>query len=182
MDPYRTLPAGPSCGRMSDSDFDPVEVLTVLATHGVRFVLIGGLAGSARGSPVITGDVDLCYARDMENLKRLAAALQELGARLRGRGVPPDLPFQLDAATLDAGDMFTFTTSEGPVDILGTPSGTRGFGDLDAGATDMVIGGVTVRVAALDDLIRMKAASGRMKDLEHLEWLRAIRQEGEEAR
>jgi hypothetical protein len=162
---------------MSDTDFAPLDVMGVLAKHGVRFVLIGGLAASARGSPVITGDVDICYARDASNLERLAAALQDLGARLRGRGVPPDLPFILDAATLEAGDSFTFGTSSGSVDILGTPSGTRGFEDLNAAATDMSIGGVVVRVAALDDLIRMKAASGRPKDREHLEWLRALRQE-----
>src|SRR5213593_1330816 len=132
---------------MSDTDFDPVEALHALVQHGVRFVLIGGLAGSARGSPVITGDVDICYARDPSNLERLALALQELGARLRGRGVPPGLPFLLEAGTLEAGDMFTFSTRAGSIDILGTPSGTRGFEDLDAEATDMTIGDVIVRVA-----------------------------------
>jgi len=48
--------------------------------HGVRFVLIGGYAGNVRGSSVITGDLDICYARDPANLERLAAALQEMEA------------------------------------------------------------------------------------------------------
>jgi hypothetical protein len=162
---------------MSDDDFRPLDVLEALAGRGVRFVLIGGLAGSARGSPVITSDVDICYARDFENLERLAEALKDLGAKLRGRDVPQDLPFLLDAKTLEAGDTFTFGTSAGSVDILGTPSGTSGFRDLDAGATELDIGGVTVRVASLDDLIRMKRAAGRTKDLMHLEWLKAVRDE-----
>jgi hypothetical protein len=165
---------------MSEPDFRPLDVLRVMARNDVRFVLIGGLASTARGSPVITGDIDICYARDPDNLERLAAALRELGARLRGRGVPDDLPFQLDAATLEAGDSFTFLTRAGSVDILGTPSGTSGFRDLVAGASELEIGGMPVAVASLDDLIRMKRAASRTKDLAHLEWLLALRDEAEE--
>jgi hypothetical protein len=165
---------------MSEPDYRPLDVLRVLARHRVRFVLIGGLASSAWGSPVITGDVDICYARDRVNLERLAAALQQLGAKLRGRGIRDDLPFQLDAATLEAGDSFTFLTSAGSVDILGTPSGTSGFKDLVAGASELEIGGEAVMVAGLDDLIRMKRAAARTKDLEHLEWLLALRHETED--
>lgn len=88
------------------------------------------------------------------------------------------LPFHLDAATLSLGDRFTFGTSLGDFDILATPSGTRGFDDLDHDATSITIDdGLTVRVASLDDLIRMKRASGRTKDLLHIEHLSALRDE-----
>lgn len=160
---------------MTEPAFDPFLALRTLLDHGVRFVLIGGYAGALRGSPIITGDVDICYARDDANLERLAEALRSLDALLRG--APPDVPFQLDALTLRAGDHFTFSTSAGALDILGTPSGTKGFPDLDANASDEVIDGITVRVAALDDLIRMKRASARPKDLIALEWLSAVRDE-----
>jgi hypothetical protein len=163
---------------MSDSSFDPLQVLRTLVHHGVRFVLIGGYAGALRGSPVITGDVDVCYARDGANLERLAEALRSLDARLRGG--PPDVPFQLDARTLRAGDHFTFSTSAGPLDILGTPSGTKGLPDLEASATDEVVDGLTIRVASIEDLIRMKRASGRAKDRIALEWLSAVRDEAAE--
>ena len=118
---------------MSTPSFDPIVALRTLVSHGVRFVLIGGYAAAIRGSPVITGDVDVCYARDDENLERLAAALQQLGATLRG--APPEVLFRLDARTLKAGDHFTFSTSAGPLDCLGTPAGTDGFADLDASAS-----------------------------------------------
>lgn len=160
---------------MSGLPFDPLRALRTLVDGGVRFVVIGGYAGALRGSPIITGDVDLCYARDDANLERLAEALRSLDARLRG--APPDVPFQLDARTLGAGDHFTFSTSVGALDLLGTPSGTTGFADLDANATDEVIDGFTIRVASLDDLIRMKRASGRPKDLIAVEWLSAVRDE-----
>jgi hypothetical protein len=158
---------------MSESPFDPLLALRTLVRRGVRFVLIGGYAGALRGSPVITGDVDVCYARDDENLERLAEALRSLDARLRE--APADV--QLDARTLRAGDHFTFSTSAGALDILGTPSGTKGFRDLDATATDEVVDGLTIRVASIEDLIRMKRAAGRAKDRIALEWLSAVRDE-----
>jgi hypothetical protein len=160
---------------MSDPAFEPVSILHALLDRGVRFVLIGGLAGAIRGSPVITGDVDICHARDRGNLARLAEALGSLRARLRG--APPEAPFRLDVAALEAGDHFTFATDLGALDCLGTPAGTDGFADLDASATDEALDGIVVRVAALEDLIRMKRAAGRRQDLIAVEWLEALRDE-----
>ncbi|HXF72405.1 MAG TPA: hypothetical protein VNO79_07345 [Actinomycetota bacterium] len=159
----------------AEPPFDPLGALATLVRHGVRFVLIGGYAAAIRGAPLVTGDVDVCHARDRPNLERLAAALAELGARLRG--APPDVPFRLDAKTLAAGDHFTFATSAGPLDCLATPAGTDGFADLDASATDEDLDGLVVRVASLDDLIRMKRAAGRPQDRIALEWLWALRDE-----
>jgi len=160
---------------VSTPSFDPIVALRTLVSHGVRFVLIGGYAAAIRGSPVITGDVDVCYARDDENMERLAAALQQLGATLRG--APPEVLFRLDARTLKAGDHFTFSTSAGPLDCLGTPAGTDGFADLDASATDEDLDGLVVRVASVDDLIRMKRVAGRPQDKIAVEWLAALRDE-----
>ncbi len=160
---------------MTEPPFDPLRALRTLSAHGVRFVLIGGYAAAIHGSPMLTGDLDICSARDERNLEALAAALRELGATLRG--APSTVPFRLDAATLKAGDHFTFSTEAGPLDVLGTPSGTEGFRDLDASATDEDLDGLTVRVASIEDLIRMKRAAGRPQDLAAVEWLAAIRDE-----
>ena len=109
---------------MSEAAFDPVTALRTLLDHDVRFVLIGGFAGALRGSPLITGDLDICYARDDANLERLAEALRSLEARLRG--APPDVPFLLDARTLRAGDLFTFSTSVGRLRHPGHALGDEG--------------------------------------------------------
>ena len=155
--------------------FDPARALAVLTRHGVRFVVIGGLAANVLGSPSITQDLDICYARDDPNLERLAAALKELNARLRGTRDP--VPFKLDARALKRGDSFTFVTDAGPVDVLATPGGTQGYPELEADATDMQLAGLTVKVASIDALMRMKTAAGRPKDRAELEILAALREE-----
>jgi len=156
--------------------FDPRPALVTLCAHDVGFVMIGGLAASLHGSPSITGDLDICPARDDANLGRLADALRELRAVLRG--APPDVPFLLDAKTLAAGDHFTFTTTAGAIDCLGTPAGTSGFDELKRNAVEMDLGSdLSIRVASIDDLIRMKLAAGRPKDLIEVEVLGALRDE-----
>jgi hypothetical protein len=158
------------------SGFDPLGILLRLRDEDVRFVVIGGFAGNLRGSADVTQDLDICYARDEDNLEHLVQALRTLNARLRvGIEQGMDLPFQLDAATLRPGDPFTFVTDLGDFDILATPSGTSGFDDLERGATTIELGDLAVRVASLDDLIRMKRASRRTKDLLHIEHLAALR-------
>jgi hypothetical protein len=143
--------------------FDPKPILRVLLARDVDFVLIGGLAGMARGSSYPTFDVDIAYSRDPQNLERLADALRELGATLRG--APADLPFQLDAKTLAAGAPFTFDTRFGSLDILHDPDGAPPYPQLRIGAGPPVeIEGERVRVASLDHLIAMKETTGRSKD------------------
>lgn len=161
---------------MSERRFDPIHILRRLELHGVRYVLIGGLAAKAHGSPSLTVDLDICYARDRDNLVHLAAALRELGSVLRGAS--PGLPFRLDAETLRRGDRFTLTTTAGDLDILGTPAGTAGYEELAANAEEAELDDdLVVRVVSLDDLIRMKRAAGRPKDRIELEILGALREE-----
>lgn len=160
--------------------FDPAALLQTLDAHGVAFVVIGGVAAILQGAPLTTGDLDICYERSTPNLEALGRALRSLDARLRG--VEAGLPFQLDARTLRLGDSFTFATSAGDLDCLGTPSGTGGYADLVTKAIEMELVGIRVRLASVDDLIRMKRAANRLKDREQLRVLGALRDEldGEE--
>lgn len=157
--------------------FRPDLILETLTRHGIRFVLVGGLASQAHGSPSLTADMDICYARDPENLARLADVLDEL-ASVR-RGLPIDSPRMppLDARTLRAGGPFTLTTRFGDLDLLATPDPGFDFERLLEHAVTTTVHGAPVFVAALDDLIAMKRAAGRPKDRIELEILGALREQ-----
>jgi len=157
--------------------FEPDVILASLIDHGVKFVLIGGLAAQAHGSPSLTGDLDICYARDGDNLARLAASLAELAAVRRG--IPSDAPRlpPLDARTLRAGGLSTLTTKAGDFDILADPDPGFDYERLRASAASTTVAGHLVLVASLTDLIDMKRAAGRPKDRIELEILGALREE-----
>jgi hypothetical protein len=159
----------------AEAEFEPAPILVRLAEAGVDFVVIGGVAGGAHGSAFSTFDLDVAYARDPENLERIAEVLRSLGARLRG--APPDLPFLLDARTLAAGAHFTFLTDLGSVDFLTDPDGAPPYEKLRADATVIDVRGHQVRIASLDHLIAMKEASGRAKDKLQATEYRAISDE-----
>jgi hypothetical protein len=143
------------------------------ALDGVDYVVIGGIAAVAHGSPQVTQDLDIAYAGSGANLERLGKVLVGLGATLRG--VTDDVPFVPDTRTLQHTRMLTLDTREGRLDILAEPDGSGGYGRLRENAIIATVGGVEVRIAGLDDLIAMKKAAGRPKDRIYVEELEAIR-------
>jgi hypothetical protein len=67
---------------------------------------------------------------------------------------------------------------DGPLDVLGMPSGVNGFDELITNFVEFDLGdGLVLPVCDLDDLIRMKRASGRTKDRIELEVLAAVKDE-----
>lgn len=147
--------------------------LAALADAGVQFVIVGGLAGTAHGSALLTKDLDICYERTADNHKRLAALLQKIHARLRD--APGSLPFVLDERALSQGMNFTLQTDLGDIDLLGELSGGGRFSELMRDAMPMLLYGKTFQVASLDALIRSKRAAGRPKDMNALPELEALR-------
>jgi predicted nucleotidyltransferase len=151
------------------------RILQTLLDHEVRFVLIGGLASQVHGSPSLTGDVDICFALDGDNLHRLSDALASMAAARRG--IVEGVQAPLDHRALRAGDVFTLSTRYGDLDLLAHPDPQLDFEQLIGRAIAVVILGAEVRVAGLDDLIAMKRAAGRPKDRIELEILGALREE-----
>jgi hypothetical protein len=153
-------------GGTAVADFDPEGLLRQLTAGRVEFVLVGGLAMIAHGSAYLTRALDLCYSRTAQNLSGLATALAPLHPGLRG--APPDLPFRLDAATLQAGLNFTLTTDRGDLDLLGEVTGVGDFRQALAMSEERTVIGMTIHLLTLDGLIASKKAVGRVKDLTHL--------------
>jgi len=158
--------------------FEPEAILAALERHGVRYVLIGGIAALTRGARLLTEDVDVTPAGDADNLERLAEALRELDARIRIDEPRPSLvPLPFDSRLLATNEIWNLMTRHGKLDLVLRPGGfERGFDDLRRGATRERIGErLRVRVASLDQLIRSKEAAGRAKDRDAVAELRRLR-------
>lgn len=145
---------------------DLSRLLAVLARHGVDYVVIGGVATQVHGHRRTTMDLDLTPDPEPENLRRLAAALEELEARprdaaLAGGDVRATGPDRLLVAAI----VPPLLTRHGQVHVLKEPKGGRAFEQLRAAALVVEFDGIEVAIASLDDLIRMKRAAGRPTDL-----------------
>jgi predicted nucleotidyltransferase len=152
---------------------DAAALLRSLNERGVEYVVVGGLAMVTHGSAHVTEDLDVCYNRTPANLAALAAALAPVHPYLRG--VPPGLPFRLDAVTLQAGLNFTLVTDLGPLDLMGEIAGVGTFQEVFAQSEEFVVAGLPVRVLSLDAPIASKKAAGAQKDRLHLQELEELK-------
>ncbi len=153
---------------------DPERIVRVLAKHGVRYVLIGALAARLQGFPRLTADADITPAREEDDLRRLAAALRELDARVYTEGVPEGLPFDCSAETLGRAELWNLVTSAGRVDVAFLPAGTEGYEDLARDAIRFEVFGAELLAASLADIIRSKEAADRPQDRQDVVVLREI--------
>lgn len=156
---------------------DPDCIFRTLSEHDVDYVLIGGLAAVLHGSTAMTNDADIMPAHNDANLARLSAVLVDLGARLRSSGDPDGIAFDPHPALLASMTTLNTTTRCGDLDVAFAPAGIGDYDELAASATRFELAGTTVRVAALDDIIRSKETADRPKDRATLPILRALRQE-----
>ena len=160
---------------MSETAFRPDEILETLERHGVRYVVIDGLAATIHGAPLMTTDADMCPSREGDNIERLAGALRELGARIRAPDVPGGLPFACDAVFLSRIDVaLNMITRFGALDVSPTPSATGGYRDIAPRSVPVSIAGHVGAVASLADVICSKEAANREKDRAALPTLRPL--------
>jgi predicted nucleotidyltransferase len=155
---------------------DFAELLRTLANARVEFVLVGGVAAIAHGSARQTLDIDIVYARSTKNIGQLVSALAPHRPYLRG--APPGLPFAWNVATVERGLNFTLTTSLGDIDLLGEITGGGGYDELCPHTIKITAFGTECLCLDLENLIRVKRAVGRPKDLEVIAELEALREEG----
>ena len=137
------------------------EFLSLLRSHGVRYLLIGGYAVGYHGYPRATGDLDIWIAMEPENANRIVEALRRFGFD------PPQL-----APGLFLQDQRIVRVGNVPlrIEITTAISGVS-FEECHAARIEAVLDGVEVTVIDLAHLKTNKRASGRHKDLMDLEQL-----------
>ncbi|MGH9066280.1 MAG: nucleotidyl transferase AbiEii/AbiGii toxin family protein [Acidimicrobiales bacterium] len=163
---------------MTGPAFDPQAMLAVLDRHHVKYVLVGGFAANVHGAMRPTKDIDVAPATTTQNLTRLADALRELNVGIRVDELPEGLPFDTSAAALKGMAILNLRSQFGDLDLTFSPAGfPAGYADLIGRATEHVVNGLTIHVAALDDVITSKATANRPKDQDALpELMRLARQ------
>lgn len=155
--------------KLAERPFDLNLLLETLARHGVDYVVIGGVAVQVHGHRRTTMDLDLTPDPAPENLRRLATALQELGARPLDPAMAESEISVTDPERLAVAPIVPLLlTRHGQVHVLKEPKGARAFELLRDAALVVEIDGVEVAIASLDDLIRMKRAAGRPEDLDDI--------------
>ena len=141
------------------SDFK--EFLSLLRSHGVEYLLIGGYAVIYHGFPRATGDLDIWIAMDPENARRMVDAVQEFGF---------DTPDLSPALFLQDDSMVRMGNVPLRIEILTRISGV-GFEECYRDRIVDEMDGVEVSLISLRDLLANKRASGRHKDLMDVEEL-----------
>jgi len=156
---------------------DPVPLLRHLQEHGVKHIVIGGLAVGAHGHVRPSKDLDIVPDPSRPNLERLASALADIDATDAEAGDfdPAELPMSaLRVDDLAQGGNFRLLTELGDLDILQWASGIDAdnlYAELSCQALEGTVEGVSIRVCGLDHLLAMKRAAGRPRDLEDIERL-----------
>ena len=144
-----------------------------LDSEGPRYVLVGGMAVTIHGGTRITHDADVAIAYDLENRKRMVAALAPL--RPRPLRLAAGAAWEWDEKCLRA-PWSIFQTDAGRVDLIVRLPGIKdGFEGLYARSEVRDARGTAVRIASIEDLLAMKGEADRDKDREDARQLRAIK-------
>jgi predicted nucleotidyltransferase len=159
-------------------------LLTALSNANVRYVVVGGVAVVLHGYLRATADLDLVIGMDQQNIDAALRTLDRLRfhprapVSLRAFADPNERRRWIDEKNLQ---VFSLWHSQKPgfeIDIFVEPP--LPFEDLYEHAVRAKIGSTDVAIAAIDDLIAMKRAAGRPRDVEDIDALQRLKGKNEE--
>jgi len=143
---------------------DTEDLLRLLNVHKVEFVVIGATAFPIHGYARATLDIDIFVHPEPQNASRLFEALKDFG---------------YDVSDITLEDLLTrkvlIRQYLVETDIHPFVTGIT-FDQVWKNRVQGTYGNEDVFYASLDDLITMKEAAGRPKDLEDLKVLRILKQ------
>lgn len=137
------------------------DFLILLNQYKVEYLLIGGYAVAFHGYVRFTGDMDIFIRLDHENIQRIRSVLVDFGF------VESSIPVEIFQ---NPGSVVRMGISPMRLEILNQISGVE-FEECFNNKVVEVIEYVPVYIIGLADLKKNKAASGRPKDLNDLQYL-----------
>lgn len=142
------------------------RILEDLNQAGVRYVLIGGIALIRHGVVRATRDVDAVFDPEPENVSRIKelarswSATRPDGSPIPEEGISPERSIHL-------------ATAFGELDLVSERAVRIAFDDLLQRAELKKVDGVEAPICSLADLVAMKRAAGRERDIADLADLKA---------
>jgi hypothetical protein len=137
------------------------DLLRLLNSNGVRYLLVGGYAVGYHGHPRATGDMDIWIAVDEDNVEKVARAVQEFG-------MPADQATK--DVFLEVDHVIRMGLPPVRIEIITGASGVE-FDECFEQREIVEIDGIPINVISLSMLKANKKACGRLKDLEDLRHL-----------
>lgn len=144
---------------------DTEKLLKSLNENKVDYIVIGATAFPVYGYARATLDIDLFVRPEKENIAKLRKALMDFGYDLSDISEDDLLQNKLLIR------QYALETDIHPF-VKGVT-----FDDIWKNRISAKFGATTVYFPCLDDMIRMKKAAGRAKDLEDLKYLKRIKAE-----
>lgn len=144
------------------------RVLTKLIEHQVQFILIGGYAINYYGYHRTTGDMDIWLMPDNNNKLLLIAALKQLDFDDEGLAIVASWDFT-QAQKFYVGDK----SQPDRTDFMTYISGV----DYEEARREAILfetGGLKLSIIHIQQLLKNKKATGRLKDLADAEYLEKI--------
>ena len=141
---------------MLNRDFK--EIVELLGSNEVEYLVVGGYALAAHGRPRYTGDLDLWVGTEPSNIERLLAALAAFGFG----------SLHLKASDFAAPDaVIQLGYPPGRIDLLTGIDGVR-FAECYPRRERVTIAGVELPIIHVEDFKANKRAAGRPRDLADL--------------
>jgi len=149
------------------------KVVKSLTRHHVKYILVGGYAVALHGAVRGTVDIDFVIALNQRSYRQTEKALNSIGLKSR-LPISADEVFNFREEYIKNRNLiaWSFNNPDNPLEIV----------DIviteDANQIKSVIktfSGIKIKIAAIDDLIKMKKKSGRKQDIEDINALKKLK-------
>lgn len=155
-----------------------IPLFKALNKAEVQYIVVGGLATVLHGYARLTADIDLVINLQQDEAEKAIETISALGFRPR---LPVD-PMQFTDAVIRESwikekNMLVFSFFDPDNPLLVIDMFVREpfpFAEMFARTVNMDIGGVSIPVCAIEDLIAMKTGTGRAKDKEDIKFLKGL--------
>ncbi len=149
------------------------RVIKSLNQHKVQYALVGGYAVALHGAVRGTVDIDVVVALNLRSFRQTENALNNIGLKSR-LPVAADEVFNFREEYINNRNLiaWSFTNPDNPLEIVDIII-TEDVKQIKS--ITKTFNGSKIKIAAIDELIKMKKKSGRKQDIEDINALEKLK-------